>query len=212
MSLPSSEKPPVVILGYSGHGLVAAEAAIEAGLPLQFYAELQPAAANPFNLEYLGFEGADDFAGWGKGYHFILGIGDNRIRSKVAEYVAARGEQLVTVIHPDASVSRTANIGCGVLVARNAAINPLAIIGDYCIINTGCVVEHECRLGNAVHVAPGAVMAGNVHVGDFSFIGANSVIRQGVQVGKGVLVGMGAAVIRNVADGKTVAGNPARNL
>lgn len=203
---------PVVLLGYSGHGLVAAEAALEAGLDLRFYADIQPAVANPYQFGYLGFEGAKNFQGWGKGYRFILGIGDNRVREKVARLVEEKGETLLTVVHPDASISRLANIGRGVLVARNAAINPLAVIGDYCIINTGSVVEHECRLGNAVHVAPGAVLAGNVQVGDFSFIGANSVIRQGVQVGTGVLVGMGAAVIRNVADGKTVAGNPARNL
>lgn len=206
------EYTALVLLGCSGHGLVAAEAALEAGLPLKYYAELHPAALNPFGLEYLGFEGAADFTGWGKGYGFILGIGDNRIRAKVAELVISKGEQLLSVIHPQASVSRTASVGRGVLVARNASVNPLASIGDYCIVNTGSVVEHECRLGKSVHVAPGAVMAGNVQVGDFSFIGANSVIRQGVQIGTGVLVGMGAAVIRNVGDGKTVAGNPARNL
>ncbi len=203
---------PVVLLGYSGHGVVVADAAIAAGLPVQFYADLNPVASNPLSLEYLGYEGSEDFSGWGKGYRFILGTGDNRIRAKIADMVVSRGEALLNVLHPSSHISKIASLGKGIFVACNASVNPLAEIGDFCIINTGSVVEHECSLGKAVHVAPGAVMAGNVKVGDFSFIGANSVIRQGVQIGTGVLVGMGAAVIRNVGDGKTVAGNPARNL
>jgi acetyltransferase EpsM len=35
-------------------------------------------------------------------------------------------------------------------------------VGKNVILNTGCIIEHECVLGDAVHIGPGAVLAGNV--------------------------------------------------
>ncbi len=208
----ANDHTPVVLLGYSGHGLVVAEAALLGGMQLEYYAELQPATANPFGLTYLGFEGANDFQGWGKGYAFILGIGDNKVRAKVAKLVMSKGEKLLNVIHPDASVSTTVRIGQGVLVARHASVNPMASIGDGAIINTGSIVEHDCIVSRFVHVAPGAVLCGNVTIGEGSFIGAGSVVRQGINIGKDALAGAGAVIIKDIPDTQWWAGNPARKI
>jgi len=210
--LAANDHTPVVLLGYSGHGLVVAEAALLGGMHLEYYAELQPATANPFGLTYLGFEGANDFQGWGKGYAFILGIGDNKVRAKVAKLVMSKGEKLLNVIHPDASVSTTVRIGQGVLVARHASVNPMASIGDGAIINTGSIVEHDCIVSRFVHVAPGAVLCGNVTIGEGSFIGAGSVVRQGINIGKDALAGAGAVIIKDIPDTQWWAGNPARKI
>ncbi len=208
----SSNHTPAVLLGYSGHGLVVAETALQSGIRLTYYAELHPVAANPFGLTYLGFEGSEDFQGWGKGYAFLLGIGDNKLRAKVAGLVMRKGEKLVSAVHPSADMSAKALIGQGVLVARNASINPMAEIGDGAIINTGVIVEHECSISRFVHVAPGAVLCGNVKVGEGSFIGAGSVVRQGVTVGRDVLAGAGAVIIKDIPDAQCWAGNPARKI
>ncbi|MDZ7692666.1 MAG: DapH/DapD/GlmU-related protein [Balneolaceae bacterium] len=69
-------------------------------------------------------------------------------------------------------------------------------IGKYVILNTNCVIEHECRIANGVHVAPGAVLAGNVEVGKGSFIGANTVVKESVSIGEDVIVGAGATIIK----------------
>lgn len=207
-----SDKNEVVLFGYSGHGFVVAEAAIESKLKPIFYSDLKKCAFNPFDLSYIGFDGEADFQGWNKGYQFILGIGDNRIRESIGMKLSTKGETILNIIHPDSSLSKNIQIGSGVFISRNVSVNSFAIIGDYTILNTGSIIEHECKLGSAVHIAPGAVLAGNVEVGDRSFIGANAVVKQGVKIGKDVIVGAGSVVIADIADEKKFAGNPAKQF
>ncbi len=206
------DKSEVVLVGYSGHGFVVAEAAMDAQLPPVYYTDKVINSKNPFELTYIGFDGAEDFAGWNKGYRFILGIGDNKIRESIAVKLLARREKILTIIHPNASLSKHIQIGSGVFISRNVSVNSFAVIGDFTILNTGAIIEHECQLGNSVHIAPGTVLAGNVEVGNRTFIGANSVVKQGVKIGKDVIVGAGSVVISDIADGKKFVGNPAKQL
>lgn len=181
-------------------------------MPLDFYCEKTSKEMNPFVLQYLGFEGSQEFEGWRGSYSFILGIGDNRLRNRIGEEIIKRGKPLLPVIHPSASLSSTASFGIGIFVGRNAVINTSAIIGDFCIINTGSIVEHECIIGRGAHIAAGAVIAGNVLVGVNTFIGANSVVKQGIVIGDNVIIGAGTVVIRDVPDNSVVVGNPGKEI
>jgi len=202
----------IIIVGYSGHGFVVADAAIESAMPLYYYAEPNPADINPYHLEYIGCENDRDFNGWNGAYQFILGIGDNIIRHKVAKTILGNHKTILNVIHPAASISKNVKIGIGNFISKNASVNPLAEVGDFCVLNTACVVEHECTIANAVHIAPGVVLAGNVSVGENTFIGANAVVKQGVKIGKNVIIGAGAVVVKNIEDNSTYVGNPARKI
>lgn len=201
----------VVLAGYSGHGFVVAEAAILNRFPVKYYTEIKPVELNPFQLEYVGFEG-DPSQAWMEKDYFILGIGDNKIRQRAAEILTSSGKSILNVLHPSISLSERTRIGSGNFFARNVSIPLLVSIGNNCILNTGCIIEHECKVGNTVHIGPGAVLAGNVEVGDLSFIGANAVIKQGIRLGRNVVVGAGAVVVEDVPDHMTVIGNPAREM
>jgi sugar O-acyltransferase (sialic acid O-acetyltransferase NeuD family) len=200
----------IILVGYSGHGLVVADTAIENKLNIIGYTEKAVNEANPFMLEYLGNELNPDFKVWDLDVSFILGIGDNLHREKIYKHILKNGKKVVSLINSSSSVSSFAIIGDGIFVNRNVTINAFAKIGNNVILNTGCIVEHECEIHDNVHIAPGAVLAGNVKVGSRSFIGANSVIKQGVKIGKNVIVGAGAVVLNNISDGSKIVGNPHR--
>jgi len=202
----------LVLVGYSGHGFVVAEAAISAKMNLKYYSEIRELDLNPFDLEYAGFEGYDNFDGWKKDVDFILGIGNNKLRNKLARLILSKGKELKNVIHHSASISKDLIIGTGNFIARNTSVSPLVKIGSFCILNTGCIIEHECIIENSVHIAPGAVLAGNVIIGEGSFVGANAVIKQGVEIGKDVTIGAGAVIIKDISKGKKVVGNPSREI
>nr|WP_227740293.1 acetyltransferase [Salegentibacter sp. BLCTC] len=200
------------MVGYSGHGLVVAEAAKLAGLNIMGYTETKKVSSNPFKLEYLGFERDEEFEAWTTNKQYILGIGDNHIRQKAGNFIISKNKKVLNIIHPSALLSEHLQMGIGNFIARNAAINPLVSLGDFCIINTGAIVEHECTIGNAVHIAPGAVLTGNVSVGNDTFIGANAVIKQGVKIGENVVIGAGTVVINDVPDNVKLVGNPGKNI
>lgn len=200
----------IVLIGYSGHGYVIAEAAKLLQYELTHYCDKVEVAANPYNLAYLGFEADDNFIGWKNFNSYILGLGNNVLRSKAGELVLSKQCLLPVIIHPAASIAGNAVIGKGAFIARNAAVNPLAMVGDFAIINTGAIIEHECIVGKGTHIAPGAVLAGNVTVGSHTFIGANSVIKQGIKIGNNVIIGAGSVVLKDIENGTKLAGNPAR--
>ncbi len=202
----------VILVGYSGHGLVVAEAALETVINIVGYIDVEKKKSNPFNLEYLGSEFTlkDDF--FNEPYHFILGIGDIKLRKKITDFIFSKEGKFCKIIHSSSSISKSATLGNGSFVSKNVAINAFASIGENCIINSGSIIEHECLLGVNVHVAPGAVLAGGVIVGDNSFIGANSVIKQGVNIGKNVVIGAGTVIINDIKDNKIIVGNPGKEI
>jgi len=181
------------------------------GLDVHYYCEKNQNFFNPFEITYLGDEGSESF-NWNAVDGFVLGIGDNKIRQKVADLIVTKKKSLLNVIHPSAIISNYATFGTGNFFAANVVVNALAKIADHCILNTGCIVEHECVVESGAHIAPGAVLAGNVMVGEDSFIGANSVVKQGVTIGRGVTVGAGSVVIKNIPDNEIWVGNPANKL
>ena len=201
-----------VIIGYSGHAYVVAESYIANGGKISFYADLKETPNNPFDLEYLGFESNPNFKGWNISLKYILGIGDNNLREKVAKLIMSKSNILENVIDPHAVISKSAYIGKGVFASKGVLVNAFSIIGDFTVLNTGCIIEHECEIGTAAHIAPGAVLAGNVKVGNRSFIGANAVIRQGVIIGDDVIIGAGSVVLQNIGNNSKLVGNPGRLL
>lgn len=201
-----------VIIGYSGHAYVVAESFISNGNTLNFYTDLKETLVNPFNLSYLGFESDANFKGWEMTLNYILGIGDNNIREKVGNLILSKSKKLLNVIDSNATISKSVNIGLGVFASKGVLVNAFSKIGNFTILNTGCIIEHECEIGIAAHIAPGVVLAGNVKVGNRSFIGANSVIKQGIEIGDDVIIGAGSVIIKDVKSNSKLVGNPGRLL
>ena len=200
------------IIGYSGHAYVVADSFISKGLSLNYYSNLNEVQKNPFNLEYLGFESDINFKGWEMGLNFILGIGDNNLRYKAGQLILSKFQKIENVIDYNAIISKTANIGIGVFASKGVLVNAFSKVNDFAILNTGCIVEHECEIGTAAHIAPGAVLAGNVKIGKRTFVGANSVIKQGVEIGDDVIIGAGSVIIQNIDSNSKIIGNPGRSI
>jgi UDP-perosamine 4-acetyltransferase len=147
--------------------------------------------------------------------HFVVGLGGapgTRPRAKLFLKALEMGLRPLTVVHPKASVAKSAALGEGTVVLAMAAVNPLAWVGRNAIINTGALVEHDAHVGDHAHLAPGSRLLGGVRVGEGAFVGAGAVVKEGVRIGAWSVVGAGAVVLRDVPDKATVVGIPARIL
>lgn len=210
--LAQMDKKNIVLIGYSGHALVAAEVLMQQGYSLYGYMDRSEVLKNPLNIPYLGFELNEDDLSKIKNIPCFPSIGDNEIRRKVFELLASNSFEQPNAISTKANISDFCSIGIGTLICQGACVNPFAKIGNAVIVNTGAIIEHECTIGDYSHIAPGAVLAGNVIVGKNSFIGANAVIKQGVSIGHNVVVGAGAVVLNDIPDNSMFVGNPAKKI
>jgi sugar O-acyltransferase (sialic acid O-acetyltransferase NeuD family) len=139
-----------------------------------------------------------------------LGIGDNPARQRVAQACLASGAELLTLVHPTASLSASVRLGPGAVVMAQAAINPDARIGAGAIVNTAASVDHDAEVGEFAHVGPKAAMGGASRLGSGSFLGIGAVIIHCAGVGARSIVGAGGVVVRDIPDGVIAIGVPAR--
>ncbi|MGQ0627384.1 MAG: acetyltransferase [Phycisphaerales bacterium] len=215
----------IILIGGGGHGAVVAEAASLAGMAVVGFLDDNPQATlatlefrlpHPFPApKYLG--PMAEFRPLTR-CDWIIAVGEIPIRRRIIEALTREGRMAATdpmggpasVLHPAASVSPTATIRPGTLIAPLAVVHSRARVGPHAIVNSGAIVEHDCELHENVHLAPGAVLGGGVEVGADSLVGLGSRVLPGLRVGRGCTIGAGAVVTRDVADGMTVAGVPAR--
>lgn len=86
------------------------------------------------------------------------------------------------------------------------------VVEDYAKFDDHVHIAHNCHIGVGAIVTACAEFSGGVVLGRQSWVGPNASIIQKCKIGDKALIGIGANVLRDVAEGMTVAGNPARLL
>ncbi|MEZ5667344.1 MAG: acetyltransferase [Alphaproteobacteria bacterium] len=211
----SGQARPLAIVGASGHGRVVIDAARRSG---QFDLVGLVDASVPAGSMVAGIAvvGPDDalvaLADMHPGLACIVAIGDNAVRARVADALAARGLGFAAVVHPAGVIAESAHIAPGAFVAAGAIVNPDARIGAHAIVNTCATVDHDAQVGDFAFVGPNAALAGGVVLGRGAMVGIGACVTPGIVIGDRATVGAGAVVIRDVGAGERVAGNPARRL
>ena len=213
---------PLVIFGAGGNslGVIDAIAAINAQDPARPRYRIEGILDDiPENLgrTLLGCKviGPIEDAPKLDGCRFVNGISSVasfRLIPEVIRRSGAAAGDFETIVHPRATVAQSARIGRGAVVLAGSVLCPESTIGDHVIILQNTSVNHHTRVGDFTTLSAGVTLLGYIEVGRNAFIGGGSTIAPRVRVGEAALVGMGSVVIRDVAAGKVVAGNPAREI
>lgn len=193
----------MVFYGASGHGKVIVEAYIASGGKVAGIVDDNLDIKSLLSFGVSGRYERQKFTG----IPFVVSIGDNGIRKRIAESIP---EKFGQVIHPDAVISASGVIGLGTVVMAGVITNAGSAIGDHVILNTAAVIDHDCIIENFVHVSPNATICGGVHVAEGAHIGAGATVIQNIKVGKWATIGAGAVVIEDVPDYAVVVGVPGK--
>lgn len=199
-------KSSLVIIGASGHGRVVADIATLTGYKQIFFLDDSQDLLPKVNGKVSDF---DKYLGIAD---FIVAIGNNRIREDIFKKLQKRDANIVSLIHPNSTVSESVSVGKGTVIMAGSVVNSGAVLGKGVIVNTSSSVDHDCIIGDFSHVSVGAHLAGTVTVGKQSFICAGSTIINNISVCDNCVIGAGAVVIGNIETPGTYVGVPAKKL
>lgn len=146
--------------------------------------------------------------------YFVTCIGSEygKARYLISKELEKKKLKPLSIISKNAYISNIDYVGKGFQAFPNSVMHYQAKVGDYCILNTGSIVEHDCVVGNGVHIMPGAVIGGNTKIGNYVTIGLNATIMPQLKIGEGSFIGAGAVVTKDVKKNQIVIGNPAKFL
>ena len=194
----------LIILGASGHGKVISDIAEKSG-----YTDIVFLDDNKNIKECAGYPvigkiaDAEQMSG-----DKIVAIGNPKIRERILNSIS----KSITLIHPDAVISRRVEIGTGSVVMAGAIINSDTIIGKGTIINTGSSVDHDCKIADYCHISVGAHVAGTVQIGARTWIGAGATVINNVKICSDCMIGAGAVIVGDINERGTYVGVPAKRI
>ena len=196
----------LLIIGAGGHGRVVADIARLTGRyqHIAFADDADISSSGGYPVICKTEEAAQRIGDW----DMVVAIGNNAVRKRLSEQLAACGARLATLIHPTAVVAAGVPIGPGSVVMANAVINCGSTVGKGVIVNTAATVDHDNVIGDYVHISPGVHLGGTVTVGNEVWLCIGAAVSNNLSICDGCVIGAGAVVIKNIAEPATYSGVP----
>lgn len=209
-ALRDSVGEPIVIYGAGGHARVIIDLIREGYRGLEIVGIVDDADDPPG--EVLGVPVVGDARRFGElrdqGVELAaLGIGavtHNALRAELFRRLVAEGFRVPNLIHPDATVAPSVQMGRGNQIFGGAIVSSSVRLGDNGIVNANAVVSHDCRVEDHVHLTPNATLAGGVRVGQRTVVGMGVTVYLGVDIGADVVVANGRHILEDVDDDTVV--------
>lgn len=149
----------------------------------------------------------------GKKCEAFVAIDDRELRKGIVKLIKERRKMMpVNAIHSNTEIAPSAHVGHGEFINSGVVIGANAKLGDHCLIHSNSVIDYSAQLGDLVQVGAGSVIGAECKIGENVFIGSGVTIVPGVEIGDNVRIGAGSVVIANVEEGKTLFGNPAKEV
>lgn len=149
----------------------------------------------------------------GKKCEGFIAVDDRELRKGLVKMMKERRKKMpVNAIHSNTEIAPSAHIAHGIFINSGVVVGSHAKVGNHCMLHTNATVDYSATLGDLVQVGAGSVVGSEAVIEDNVFIGSGVTIVPGIKVGKNARIGAGSVVISNVEQGKTVFGNPAKEV
>ena len=145
----------------------------------------------------------------------VMGVGgytDNSLRKRIYENLKKIGFQVISAIHPTASISRTVLMGEGNVVFSGVVINPYVKLGNNIIVATGSTIDHDSVIKDHSFISAGVTVGAETIIKEEVLLALGSKVMAGVTICKGALIGAGALITGNISEPGTYFGMPAKRL
>lgn len=143
---------------------------------------------------------------------FVCAIGNIKYKRPIIDYLKQKGCEFFSVIHPTAGIGTNTMIGKGCIIGKNSMIDCDVHIEDNVAIQANVVIGHDSIIGEGSVIDCFSFTGGFSKLGKDVTVHTSSIIIPSICIENNVTVNAGSVVIRPVKEGKTVMGNPAKEI
>ena len=144
----------------------------------------------------------------------VISIADPMIKKKT--YKTLNNNSFLSfpsLIHPNVLIGTDeVNIGYGCIICASNIITVNVSIGNFVILNLGCTVGHDTKIGDYSSFMPSVNISGEVIIEDSVYVGTGVKIINLLTIGKSTIVGAGAVVSKSLPEKCTAVGIPAKPI
>lgn len=140
----------------------------------------------------------------------VIGVGDNKVRRKIAEKARSYGARFCNIIHPSTILTSHVEAGEGVIIAAGCILTNNIKIRNHVIINLDVTIGHDTVIEDFVNLNPGVHINGNNKILEGAYVGSGAVTIQNITIGKWSIIGAGSVAIRNIPERSVAVGMPAK--
>jgi sugar O-acyltransferase (sialic acid O-acetyltransferase NeuD family) len=141
-----------------------------------------------------------------------IGIGEPRVRRRVANRAAAFGAWFPALVHPDVRLHPSVRVSPGVLICAGNILTVEIDLGQHAHVNLSNTIGHGAVLGDFCTIYPGNSISGDIVLEAGVSLGTGGSIIQGRRVGNGTTVGAGATIVRDLPPDVVAVGSPAKPI
>jgi sugar O-acyltransferase (sialic acid O-acetyltransferase NeuD family) len=144
----------------------------------------------------------------------VISIADPTIKKKIYEAINCNHFiSFPTLIHPNVLIGTDeVSFGYGCIICASNIITVNISIGNFVILNLGCTVGHDTKIGDYCSFMPSVNISGEVIIENSVYVGTGAKIINLLTIGNSTIVGAGAVVSKSLPEKCTAVGIPAKPI
>jgi len=143
----------------------------------------------------------------------VLAVGYKHFdfRKKIFEKYASE-IPFATLIHPQACIDPSVQIGNGTVIYAGSIVDMNTQIGENVLIYNGCNFAHDVTIEAHCIISPGVQIAGFCHLGEKVNLGIGTIISDSISIIENTQTGAGAVVVKSILEEGIYVGIPAKKI
>src|SRR5690606_21904972 len=127
-------------------------------------------------------------------YGCFIAIGDNYTRKIMSEKITALNAEIkfINAIHPTSIIGKKVKLGDGIAIMAGVIVNSDSSIGNFCILNTNSILEHDGAMHNYSSISSGVRTGGNFTLMECSAICIGAIVLENIIIENDTIIGAGS--------------------